>query len=153
MDEAPADPAVEAQVALVLGATRRANIYRTHRNLYMVLMTLAVMSVALMLNFYRTKPTFDPYGIDRRIIGSVFGALGVAQIVFLNLYRNLRLVRAALAASFSFTLFWGVSNTEQSFAGRASFQLPILYIALAALQLWLLVEPATNPVSRKANGK
>lgn len=144
---------VEAQVALVLGATRRANIYRTHRNLYMVLMTLAVMNVALLLNFYRTNPTFNPYDIDRRIIGSVFGVLGVGQIVFLNFYRNLRLVRGTLALSMSFTLFWGVSNTEQSFAGRASFQLPILYVALAALQLWLLVEPATNPVSRKTNGK
>lgn len=151
-EETPAE-AIEAEVALVLGATRRANIYRTHRNLYLVLMTLAVMSVAMAANFFLYRPTFNPYGMRKELVGSIFGVLGVSQIVFLNLYRNLRLVRGTLALSMSFMLFWGLSTTESAFEGRSSFQLPILYVALAALQLFLLVEPATNPVSRKANGK
>jgi len=46
-------------------------------------------------------------------------------------------------------LFWGASNAQQSLAGNASFQLPILYIALAVLQIPLLVEPPVNPMTKK----
>lgn len=116
------------------------NLRDSHARLYSSIMTLSVMSVALAVNFWTSKPTFNPYGIPKNLIGVVFLLLGVNQLLFLNWFRDLRRVRYGLTASLSFMLFWGISNTQQSFAGNASFQLPIMYIALAVLHLPLLVE-------------
>jgi hypothetical protein len=112
-------------------------------------MTLGVMSIALAINFWTSNPTFNPYGFDKNVIGGVFFTLGFSKLVFLNVLRDLRLVRIILAASISFHFFWGASNAQQFFAGKASLQLPILYIALAVLQMPLLVEAPVNPMTEK----
>lgn len=113
----------------------RVNLRITYPGLYGSIMILSLMSVALAVNFWRSNPTFNPFGIPKDLIGGVFAMLGVSQIIFLNAFRHLRKVRYGLTASLSFMLMWGIGNTEQSFAGKASFQLPILYIALAALHV------------------
>lgn len=126
-------------------------IRNTHPALYRSIMTLSVMSVALAVNFWTSNPTFSPYGIDKNIIGIIFFLLGATQLVFLNVFHDLRKVRLGIAASLTFMLFWGVSNTQQVFAGNASFQLPILYVALAALHLPLLVESPVNPMTKRGD--
>jgi hypothetical protein len=126
---------------------RRLDIHKTHPALYYALMTLGVMGVALGLNFWVSNPTFNPYGIPKNIIGCIFFLIGFSQLFFLNIYRDLRMVRLVLAVSVGWMFFWGVSNAQQSVAGLASFQLPILYVALAVLQIPLLIEAPVNPMT------
>lgn len=126
---------------------KRVSLRKTHPNLFIALNILALTSVALSINFYFSKPTFNPYDIDKEVVAVVFFILGISQLIVLTLYHNLKLVRLAVAASVGILLFWGISNTQQGFQGKASFQLPILYIALALLQLPLLIEPRTNPMT------
>lgn len=141
------DPNKRAKRRVLSEITKHVSIRKTHPNLYISLMTIAVASIALGVNLHYFTPTFRPYGISEELIGACFSVLGLSQLIFLNLYHNLKLVRLVLAMSISFMLFWGLSNTQQSFAGKASFQLPILLITLAALQIPLLVEPSTNPMT------
>jgi len=133
------------------GALGHSKVYirKTHPGLYHSLMTLSVASVALGFNFWFSNPAFNPYNIPKDLVGVVFALLGVSQIVFLNLRRDLRKVRVVLATSLSWMFFWGVSNSQQSFAGDASFQLPILYVALSILQIPLLIEAPVNPMTKK----
>lgn len=125
------------------------NIRNSHPGLYHSIMTVSIASIALAANFWASNPTFNPYGIDKNLIGVVFAVLGVSQLVFLNLVRNLRMVRIGLAVSIGWMLFWGATNTQQFFAGNASLQLPILYVALAVLQIPLLIESPVNPMTRR----
>lgn len=133
--------------------TAKSNIFRTHRNLFVAITILAVMELALAANLYLSKPTFTPYGIPREAIATVFLLLGTSQLFFLNIRRNLKLVRLMIASTMAFMLFWGITNTQQAFAGKSSYQLPILYIGLAALQFPLLIEPSINPITSVLNGK
>lgn len=128
---------------------RRVNIHESHPNLYFSIMTLGLMSIVLAINFWFSQPAFTPYGIHKNVVGVIFSVLGASQLVFLNVFRNLRMVRMTLAASISFMFFWGISNTQQFFNGNASLQLPILYIALSVLQIPLLIESPVNPMTRK----
>jgi len=125
------------------------NLQKSHPALFHSIMVLSLASCALTLSFWFSRPVFNPYGWDKRIIGTVFAVLGVSQLVFLNLVRDLRMVRLTLAASIGWMFFWGVSNSQQSFAGDASFQLPILYVAGAILQIPLLLEAPVNPMTEK----
>lgn len=125
------------------------NIRNTHPGLYYSIMTLSVMSVALAVNFWISNPTFNPYGISKNLIGVVFFLLGANQLVFLNVLRDLRKVRVGLAVSLVWVLFWGISNTQQFFAGNASLQLPILYVSVAVLHFPLLVESPVNPMTQR----
>lgn len=112
-------------------------------------MTVALTSVALAVNFWASNPTFNPYDIPKDRIGVIFVILGIGQLFFLNVIHSLRMVRIGLAASIGWMLFWGLSNTQQFFAGNASLQLPLLYLALAVLQIPLLIEAPVNPMTKK----
>lgn len=127
----------------------KVRIRNTHPALYRSILTLSVMSVALAVNFWTSNPTFNPLGISKNIIGGVFFALGTSQFTCLNVLHNLRMVRLLLAVSLSFMFFWGAVNSLQSFAGNASFQLPILYVALAVIHVPLLIESPVNPMTRR----
>lgn len=141
-------------VQALVEITKRVSLRHTHPNMYRVLMVTAIACILLATNLYLTTPTFKPYGISKTIIASVFLFLGVSKIIFLNLYHNFRLVRLMAAASVAFLMFWGLANSQQSFAGKASFQLPTLYIALAVLEfIFGLLEPASNPLTGNGNGK
>lgn len=123
----------------------------THPNLYRSMMTTGLIEFALGLNFLLTTPTFQQFGIHKNIIGTGFLLLGLAYVVFLNIYRSIRIARLLTVIGATFMVFWGVGTTETFFAGRSSLQLCILYFGLAALQVPLLLEPFLNPVT--ANGK
>jgi hypothetical protein len=122
----------------------------THPNLYRSLMTVALIFVALGFNFLLTTPTFQQYDIPKNYIGTGFLALGLGNLLFLNLRRNLKAVRMLLIVGIAYMLFWGVGTTQTFFEGTSSLQLCILYFGLAALQAPLLLEPFFNPVT--ANG-
>lgn len=123
----------------------------SHPNLYRGIMVFAFIGIALGFNFFFTNPTFQQYGIDKNIIGAIFMALGVGKIVFLNFFRSVKIVRGFMAASVGFKMFWAVGTSLTFFTGQTSLQLFILYIGLSILELFLLVEPFTNPAN--ANGK
>jgi hypothetical protein len=127
----------------------RVNIRKTHPGLYHSIMTLGVMSILLGGNFWYSRPAFNPYGWDKTWVGLVFFGLGVAKIVFLNVYRDLRMVRLTIAMAITWMCFWGFSNTQQFFAGKTSLQLPILYVALSVIQIPLLLEAPVNPMTEK----
>lgn len=130
--------------------TGRLNIRKTHPALWRSIMIVCLTSIALAANFWGSNPTFNPYEIPKNIIGLVFFVLGASQLIFLNVVHSLRMVRIGLATSIFWMLFWGASNTQQFFAGNASLQLPILYLALAALQMPLLTESPVNPMTRRS---
>lgn len=125
----------------------RVNIRKTHPGLYQSIMVFAILSVALAVNFWTSNPTFNPFGISKNLIGVVFFLLGVWHLVFLNLIHSLDMVRFGSTASIFSMAAWGFGNMQQSFAGKASFQLPLLYLALAAIHFMLQQEPPVNPMA------
>lgn len=125
------------------------NIRKSHPTLYHSIMIIGLASVALGFNFWFSNPTFNPYGIDKNLIGLIFFLLGTSKLVLLNVIRNLRAVRIQMAVSIGWVLFWGLSNTQQFFVGNASLQLPIMYMTLALLQIPLLIESHVNPMTEK----
>lgn len=125
------------------------NLRKSNPTFYHLIMVLSLGRVALALNFWLYKPTFQPYGIHKAWAGAVFCALGVSQLVFLHLWRDIRKIRLVLATSAAVLMVWGLVNTQQWFAGKASLQLPIVYVVIAVVQIILLVEPPVNPMTEK----
>lgn len=129
---------------------RGIQIRKSHPGLYYSITILAFAQIALALNyFFATRPTFTPYGIPIPLIGWIFLILGISKLFFLNVVRNLKVVRSNMVIGVAFLLFWGISNTQQSFQGKASFAFPIGLITVALLQAVWVVEPSINPVSRR----
>lgn len=85
--------------------------------------------------------------IPKEIIGSIFLALGVSKLIFLQAFRNLRMLRLAMAAEVMFMAFWGIGTSITFFRGQTSLQLFVLYAGLSSLEVFLLLEPIVNPVS------
>jgi hypothetical protein len=111
------------------------NLRKARPLLYGFIMTFAGIRIGLAINFWTSKPAFHPYDIPNSLIALVFFLLGLWQVIFLNVWRDLRKVRVVLALSAAVTLAWGLLNTHQFFFGPASLQLPIVFIGLAVLQL------------------
>lgn len=125
----------------------KVNIRLTHPNLYYSLLAFAFVNIGLGLNFLFTNPTFNPYMIDKTIIGCIFLALGLLKLTFLQAIHNLKMLRLVMAVEVMFMAFWGFGASITFFQGRTSLQLPILYAGLSALEGILLLEPIVNPVS------
>lgn len=123
------------------------NLRHSHPNLYRGITTFAVINIALAANFFYANPTFNPYGIDKNIVGAIFLILGISKIAFLNVYRSLKHVRLVMALEIVFMLFWGVGSTITFFTGQTSLQLFVLYVGMAVNELFLLLEPPANPVT------
>lgn len=129
---------------------KRVSLRATHPNLFRSLLTVAGLQVALALNFFTSNPTFNP--LPKNVIGAVFLVLGVSLAVVLTAFRRLMLVRVFAGLSVFVWGSWGFLNTEQFFDDKASLQLPMLYVGLAALVIPLLMEPWFNPITATANG-
>lgn len=125
----------------------KVNIRLTHPNLYFSLVVFALINIGLGLNFLFANPTFNPYQIDKTVIGCIFLALGLLKVIFLQFSRNLKILRLVMAGEVVFMLFWGIGTTITFFRGQTSLQLFVLYAGLAALESFLLLEPIVNPVS------
>jgi hypothetical protein len=128
---------------------RQLDLRHTHPALYHSIMILSIGSILLAVNFWTSTPTFTPYGWDDNIIGAIFFVIGAVQIVFLNVWRDLRVIRLSLAVAVAWNAIWGGVNTQQFFNGKASLQLPILYLILAVVRIPLLAESPVNPMTEK----
>jgi hypothetical protein len=133
----------------------RAKLSETHPNLHRAFTMYACLSIALALNFIFLNPTFDPLSIPKEVAGAVFLTLGVSKLVLLNVYRNLKLLRLAMAIAIGTMCFWGGAQVVDFFRlGQTSLQLPLTFFGLAAIGRPLLVEPSMNPVTGKnGNGQ
>lgn len=125
----------------------------SHPNLYYGILTFAFVNVALGLNFYFTNPTFNPYGIDKMIVGTIFLSLGLSKVLFLVFWHNIKAVRVVMALEIGFMAFWGIGSTITFFQGKTSLQLFILYCGMAINELFLILEPVVNPVTETKEEK
>lgn len=121
------------------------DIRKTHPNLYLMVMTLALTDVLLAANFYLLKPAFEVYHLSNWVWGAVFLALGISKFWFLNIHRSLRAVRMVMAFAFSFIIFFAVGTCEPWLDGAGSLQLPIMYLGMALIQVPMLLEPFIQP--------
>lgn len=126
------------------------NIRRSHPNLFRGIVTFACINIGLGLNFLLTNPTFNPYNIDKLVVGTIFLALGIGKIVFLLVVYNMNAVRVLMALEIGFAVFWGVGSSITFFQGRTSLQLFVLYIGMAINETFLLLEPIVNPMTAEA---
>lgn len=126
------------------------NIRNSHPNLYRGILTVSLISIALALNFFFTNPTFNPYGIHKTVVGGIFLGLGSAKLLFLIVYRNLQYLRLVMTAQIMFMLFWGGGSVITYIQGKTSVQLMVLYGGLAMLEVFLLIEPVVNPMTKKS---
>lgn len=134
------------------------DIRKTHPTLYRLVMSIALIQIALGLNFLVGKdvlgltsfqPAFFVWDMPNELWAAFFLAIGLGKIVFLNFYRSLRLTRAIMAFAVAFLLFFAVGTMQPAFEGNGSLQLPILYGGIVALNVWLLLEPFINPWTAK----
>lgn len=128
---------------------RRIHLRYTHPNMYNALTTFSIIRIALAVNFFFSHPTFNPYDIPKDLIGVIFLTLGLIQLLFLNVWKDLRGIRLIQTISIGFTFFWGIANTQQFFQGNASLQLPIMYLGFCATQIPWLIESPINPMTRR----
>lgn len=119
----------------------------SHPNLFKGILTFAFINIGLGLNFYFTNPTFNPYMIDKNIIGTIFFSLGMAKIVFLMFLHNPKAVRVVMALEIAFMIFWGIGTSITFFQGKTSLQLFVLYAGIATSEIFLLLEPIVNPMT------
>lgn len=124
------------------------NIRLTHPNLWRSILTFAFIYIGLGFNFLFTNPPFNPYNIDKIIIGLIFLSLGLSKILFLIFVRNLKWLRLMITLGIIFTIFWGVGTSITFFQGKTSLQLFILYIGMGFLNTFLLIEPTINILSK-----
>lgn len=113
--------------------------------LYLSLTTFGVIGIALGLNFFVFVPTFEQFDIPKNLIGAGFMTLGLAFLFFLNVYRNLNVLRVILIVNTAYCMIWGVGSTQTVFEGTSSAQLFVLYWGLAGLQIPLLLTPFIGP--------
>lgn len=115
--------------------------------------SFALGSIGFGLNFLFTKPTFNPYGIDYRIIGGIFLVLGSAKFAAVVFIRDLKLIRFTMAACSVYMMFWGFGTSITFFQGKTSLQLFIAFLLIVTLQWLLLLEPAINPLTEQSSGR
>lgn len=150
------ETADDIDAALVVNG--QVNLHRTHPTLYRLVMSIAVIQVALGLNFLIGKdvlgltsftPAFYVWGMPNWLWATFFLAIGGSKLVFLNLYRSLRLTRATMALAVAYLSFFALGTMQPALEGKGSLQLPILYAGMVALNVWLLLEPFINPWTAK----
>lgn len=120
------------------------DIRKTHPNLYWMVMIVAVVCVLLAANFFWLKPAFEVFHLSNYVWATAFLALGVAKILFLNVYINLHAVRMTMGFSVGYIFFFAVGTCEPWIDGEGSLQLPIIYLGMAAVQFVMLIEPFLN---------
>lgn len=125
------------------------NLRKTHPNLYRILMGYAVLFIAHGLNFWLLAPTFWIYDMPNYLWGTIFLSLGIAELVLLNFWRRLRVMRAIMGFASFYLLFLGAGTMQPAFEGQGSLQLPIWYLGGGAFLIALLLEPYFNPVTAR----
>lgn len=126
------------------------NIAKTHPTLYRILTVLSIVGILLAVNFFAglvdvLRPTFSIWSVPNSAWATIFLVSSVSTIVALNVYRRLRWVRRMMAFTAAYMMFLTIGTSVPGWEGNASFQLPIVYGGLAAIQVVLLFEPFVNP--------
>lgn len=131
------------------------SLRETHPNLYRTYLVYAAASIALGLNFILLTPTFMPLDMPKWPVGLLFFGCGVSKLALLLTNSHNSWMRASMALSVFIYFFWGGILTFEFFRlSQTSLQLPLTYIALAALGILLLTEPFSNPAtSTETNGQ
>lgn len=127
----------------------KVRLWKSNPALYLLLLTLSIISLGLGYNFGFERPTFTPYGIHKTIAGVVFFILGVMLIFFLHIHRNIAKLRLTQNISAIVWMIWGLVNTQQWVRDLASLQLPIVFVGGSIWQFIFLIIPVINPVSEK----
>lgn len=126
------------------------NVRLSHPALYQGALTFAFMFVLLGLNFLFLRLPFNGYDLPKTYIGTAFLVLGLPNIAFLTVLRNLKAVRIVMALQIGWTIIWASSTIVTVFDGsRTTFQLAILYGTLAFLEGYLLLEPFRNETTER----
>lgn len=132
------------------------NVRLTNPDLYLLTLLSVALALVLGLNFSLSAaglgipaPTFFIYDQSNYLWGGLFLALGASQLMFLHVFRNLRLIRALQAVSFTYCLCLGYGTTQPFYEGEGSLQLPAFYAAWGVFQLRLLLMPFINPWSAR----
>lgn len=125
------------------------NLRKTHPNLYRLVMGIALMYVALGINFLVFTPTFFVWDQPNELWAAIFLGLGVGLIVFLNLIRRPHALQITMAVAVFYTLFFACGTMQPAFEGKGSAQLPILYVGLGVLVAVMLLEPVVNTWTRR----
>lgn len=136
-------PSTKKQKAL----HRKIKIRFTHPTLYYSVMAHCIICAGLALNFWNANPTFDPFGFSKIFVGFIFITFGGFLFVFLNLLHDLRMVRRSLLFLFIWYFVWGFANAEQWHNGKASLQLPIVFIGLSSWAFILLTTSAIDIIT------
>lgn len=125
------------------------DIRKTHPALYRVIMLYALACFLLGINFWIFTPTFLVWDQPNELWGSIFILLSVAKVVFLNIHRSLKLVRVTMAFEVGYFMFFALGTSQPPIEGTGSFQLPIMYLWVAAIEYPLLVEPFINQLTAR----
>lgn len=129
------------------GKGNTVDIRKSHPNLYWSILMFGFIYAALGINFIFTTPTFQPYPIPYPIVGAVFLTLGMLKIILLNFIHNLDWLRKVMGVEIGVALWWSIGGTATFIQGKTSLQLPILYVGLCFLEVFLLREPFVNPAT------
>lgn len=122
----------------------------SHPGRYNVFMAISVGQFLLALNFLIMTPAFNPLGIPKLPTGIVFLAVGSVKLVYLNLTRPLKYVRTAVAVSMGMMAIWaGLQFLAVRLDRQTSYQSPILYMIIAVVEFFVLIEPFTNLTTQK----
>lgn len=126
------------------------NIRKTHPLVYRILMGIALGGLALAANFFfGPPPTFPIWGAPNYVWATLFLLSSLASIIALNFYRRLQLVRITIGISVVYLTFLVVGTGTPGWEGNGSFQLPIVYAIVVAIQAPMLFEPFINPETAK----
>jgi uncharacterized membrane protein HdeD (DUF308 family) len=128
------------------------NVRLTHPSLYRMMMASGALSILLGFNFVFLHPAFLIYDQSNYLWGVIFLVLGASKILFLNVRRNLRLVRMSIAVSFVYVMCIAYGTCQPFIEDTGSLQLPLLYAGWAMFKGALLLEPFINPwTARRAD--
>lgn len=120
----------------------------THPNKYRGLTTHAAIILALGVNFLILTPAFNPLDIPKMATGYVFVAVAVAKLITLNVGGVMWRLTSAISITLMFA--WGTLQIAAFYQLKmTSLQSPILYFGLAIVEIWILIEPYTNPVTQR----
>lgn len=132
---------------------QRVNLRKSHPGLYRLIRIIGIGCLAWGANFWGLgfipPPTFNPYGVDKNIVGTVFSIIGIALLVFLIFVHNLWWLRVSVFIALVWLISWGITNTQQFLDGKASLQLPIAYVIIGFLCRPMLTESPVNPFTEE----
>lgn len=115
-------------------------IRSTHPLLFWYYVIFSLISIGLGLNFLLTTPTFNPYHIDKEIVGSVFFSIGALNLMLSTVWRKFTWLRIGTAMNMGIDIIWGIGASFTFFQDLTSLQNFCLYIGLAGLKFRTVLE-------------